>query len=226
MRVSPLSRKLGLVEDLVVANELRPDVLEIRSDQIPALYYDMIQAAAEKIGCSLLLTLKQPVRLLSPEIERLLSRVDYVDVDIAYFEQEADSVREVPDFLRKANAYDVQLIVSFHSFKPSTLEEVQEYVRLCIARMEKIIESYGISAIPKIAATPRNVEEALSFMKEIRQQMIARKGANARWIGVPMGEESKAVRMMGVPLGSMFVYAYLVEPNAPGQIPLYCLPEN
>lgn len=237
MNVSPLSREQGLVEDLMAAFELKPDILEIRSDQIPETYYEVIQTVAERIGCSLLLTLKQPVSLASIGVQGMLAKVSYVDLDISYVEcmglgsisrgkdenLKRDEVSSFIDLLKQSGA---RLIVSFHCYDVLSVREAKKYIDACLSQVLRFSESYAISVIPKIAVATDQIETGLSFMKYLRMCAIERLGAHNPWIGVPMGIASMSVRMMAASLGSLFTYAYLVKPNAPGQIPLYCLLEN
>lgn len=243
MKVSPLSRQEGLEQDLLVAFQLKPDVLEIRDDRISEVTYELIQAAAEAIGCSLLLTMKKSVlqdaceggeALLTPEVLRLLPYLSYVDLDILHFHMRgmnesavnavvAPNLSPLLEYLIQSS---VQLIVSFHMFAPMPFEGVKRYVDDALSRCRNISNTFGVPVIPKIAVTPNSTEEALMFMRYVKSSVIRAFGEHAPWIGVPMGEASMSVRMMANSLGSLFTYAYLVEPNAPGQIPLYCLLEN
>lgn len=225
MTVSPLSREQGLAEDLMAAYELKPDVLEIRSDQISETYYEWIKTAAKTIGCSLLLTLKQPTSLFSGGVVGMLPEVEYVDLDISYFLDDSNS-DSLALLLNGCENGRITWIVSFHCFEEMEGGTLCTYVDNCLSEILDIRESYGIPVIPKIAAMPKSTEDALVFLEYLRQQMMQRTSASTAWVGVPMGICSMSVRMMAASFGSLFTYAYLVEPNAPGQIPLYCLIEN
>lgn len=76
----------------------------------------------------------------------------------------------------------------------------------------EVLECYVLNTSPsiaKVAVTPRTKIEQIAFMQvALRHAMVA----------VPMGEENMASRLA---ISSLFYYAYIEAPNAPGQLPYF-----
>lgn len=197
----------------------RPDILEWRIDHFDGLgdlgatltMARELKAAAD--GLPLLLTRRsvaeggQAIELAESEVVALYARlceercVDLIDYELA-------QAREHVEHLRTVSARcGVALILSFHDFRgtPGADEIVARFARA---------EQLGAD-IAKVAVMPAHALDVLALLGATQR---ASQAARIPLIGIAMGGQGVASRVLGWQFGSAATFAVGMGSSAPGQL--------
>lgn len=179
--------------------------------------------------------LEQPDRAAA-----LFGRIRYVDIELDDAEtlcaesgnpDKNSALSALTNFLERG----AELIVSYHDYEmsdrysasyPLGSAECRTHppgecpaLSALFERFRALEPLLGVSIIPKIAVTPSSVEAGRGFIKNIKQIFLPSDfgGGFERLICIPMGEQCADLRRCAGGI-SCIAYAYLLTPNAPGQL--------
>ncbi len=215
LTVCPLNGGVLYGRELSEARQQRPDLLEFRTDILDVSKLGEVLAT----GIGVLLSFRQaglvPKTLI--EIAREINSVTFdprikcIDVELEVMEgllanTGSPEVSMALGVLKRQHLGGTELILSYHDFAL-----VVQNLEAVFAKCANIESLLGFGVIPKVAVANRDAGAASRFMQNLREISHSR-----RVICVPMGEEFRNLRLEAA-LFSYISYAFLIEPNAPGQ---------
>ncbi|SFO93137.1 type I 3-dehydroquinate dehydratase [Salibacterium halotolerans] len=211
----------GLLEELVSAQQKKPDLLEWRADFFEDLSDpEQVERTAARIRGSLkdvplLFTIRSKAEggqntSLSEtdkiELYRRLCSGGYVDMIDYEWRQDQMKRRDVQTV---CSEHGVIFVVSFHDFSSTPPEDD-------MLTILKDMESAGADAA-KLAVMPETMDDVLSLLKVTR---AAQNQLDVPVITMSMGKMGVVSRIAGWQFGSLFTFAAGSSSSAPGQIPI------
>ncbi len=186
----------------------KADILELRIDCFKNIEEENIIrsiSAIKKMGLPVIATIRSKKeggdRYISSScrlqiFKAVMPFVDAVDVEI--------SSSILDDVIRDAKAKKKRIILSYHNFKQTPLEN----------RLERIIKKGkasggGIIKIASFAKSKGDILRLLNFTFKHREKNI---------VTISLGKKGMISRVLFPFFGSLFTYAYLDKPFAPGQM--------
>jgi 3-dehydroquinate dehydratase/shikimate dehydrogenase len=195
----------GVVTDLSLEIPGSIDGIELRLDYFDQIDLKALRSFLQKVNLPVMLAVRradQGGKFLGTEGERLALIESLCSLRPAYIDLEYD----VPNEYRKRlfESYpEISFLSSYHNFSntPDNLEELYKEVKTPYAH------------ILKLATTAQSSLDALRLLSFIRAR-----SSKEKIIGVAMGEEGRATRILAPVVGSFLTYAPLSEKTAPGQL--------
>ncbi len=192
------------------------DLLEIRIDQFKNVEQDYILKTIAQIkgnGLPIIATIrskKEGGKYLAESkrlklFEAIIPLIDAIDIELS-------SQQILNNVVEKAHQKRKTVIISYHNFKETPNKGM----------LEKLIKKIKIEGgdIVKIACLAKNRKDLLGLMEFTLEHR------NKNLVTISMGETGAISRVLFPFLGSLFSYAYLGTPSAPGQLPLKVLHEE
>lgn len=192
--------------DNMLLKAQKADILEFRVDSFSnkdPKYVLWLLEKAKKLNFDIILTIRSQkeggayVENRVELFETLTPFVDYVDIELS-------STDIISYISRLAKENGKKLIVSHHNFELTPANFVIK---------ELIREALRYGDIPKLAFKSNSYEDTARLM-------CVGNSFEGNKILISMGEYGKISRIAGFIFGSFITYAYLIKPNAPGQLSL------
>ncbi len=192
--------------DNMLLKAQKADILEFRVDSFSnkdPKYVLWLLEKAKKLHFEIILTIRSQkeggsyVENRLNLFETLAPFVDYIDIELS-------SIDIIAYVSRIAKENEKKLIVSHHNFELTPANFVIK---------ELIREALRYGDIPKLAFKANSYED-------VARLMCVGNSFEDKKILIAMGEYGKISRIAGFIFGSFITYAYILKPNAPGQLSL------
>lgn len=202
-----LGPDLAAVEASLKRAEPFIDGLELRLDAFSHIDLDALRAFLRKTSLPIMLTLRRHDQggfFKGSEKERLKLLETLCELKPAYVDLEWDVPEEFRRKLFEAH-FEIVFLSSFHDFSSTPVDLETAY--------QKINTPYA--HIYKIAITAQSTLDALQMLAFVQKHSHEQK-----MIGIAMGEEGEATRILAPVVGCCLTYAALSseESTAPGQL--------